>query len=163
MESWLPHTLTWYWASSWPPGAPKSPFWRSWMDSEGPQGPDLVPAAGDWSAWVGIIVYHTLWPYIGPLLGPQGPQKGSFWTKRLLLGVLDGLEGPPEAKFGPNCHRLLCLSWTHVAGLFLAARGPKSARFSSKCPFFWSRSGPILGQKSELQSGKGSIPGESLW
>ena len=23
--------------------------------------------------------YHTLWPGIGPLLGPQGPQKGPFW------------------------------------------------------------------------------------
>ena len=25
LESWLPHTLAWYWDSSWPPGALKGP------------------------------------------------------------------------------------------------------------------------------------------
>ena len=58
----------------------------------------MVPTASDWSAWVGIIVYHTLWPGIGPLLGPQGPQKSSFWPKRPLLGGLRGSRRAPGSQ-----------------------------------------------------------------
>ena len=104
---------------------PKCLFWGSWMDLEGPRGPDLVPTSSDWSAWAGIIVYHTLWPGIGPLLVLQGPQKSSFWLKRPLLGVLEGLGGPPGARFGPNCHRLLCLGWTHGSGPLPGGQGPQ--------------------------------------
>ena len=92
---------------------PKCLFRGSGMDPQGLRGPDLVPTAADWSAWVGIIVYHTLLPGIRPLLGPQGLQKGSFWPKMPLLELLEGLGGPPGARFGPNCHRLLYLSWNH--------------------------------------------------
>ena len=104
-------------------------LWGSGMDSEGPRGPDLVPTAADWSAWAAIIVYHTLWPGIGPLLGPLGPQKGSFWPKMRLGEVLEGLRGPPGARFGPNCHRLLCLSWAHGRGPLSGSQGPQKRLF----------------------------------
>ena len=56
LESWLPDTLTWYLASSGPPGPPKGPV----LAPKGPQrdlggweGPDLVPTAANWSDWAG--------------------------------------------------------------------------------------------------------------
>ena len=39
--------------------------------------------------------YHTLWPGIGPFLGPQGHQKGPFWPKMPLFG-------PKRAHMGPE-------------------------------------------------------------
>ena len=58
LDSWSPHTLTWYQAPSGPPGALKGPVLaqmllletlRFW---EGLEGSDLVPDAPDCLAWV---------------------------------------------------------------------------------------------------------------
>ena len=113
--------------------APKSPFWGSWKSSEGPQGPDLVPTVANWSDWVGIMVAR---PGIGPLLGPQGPQKGPFWPQKPLLGVLEVLGGPPGARFGPNCRQLVRLGWSHGyhtlwpgIGPFLGPQGHQKGPF----------------------------------
>ena len=57
--------------------------------------------------------YHTLWPGIGHLLGPQGPQEGPFWPQMPLMGVLEVLRGHGGAILGPNSLGLLCLGWTH--------------------------------------------------
>ena len=67
------------------------------MDSEGPQGLDLVPTATDWSAWVGIIIYHTLLPGNGPLLGPQGP-KGLIFAQNAPFGALGGTRRAPVSQ-----------------------------------------------------------------
>ena len=50
LESWLPHTLAWYWDSSWPPGAPKGPILTQNAPFGAPVGPRRVPAPGQ-SVW----------------------------------------------------------------------------------------------------------------
>ena len=42
-------------------------------------------------------------------LGQDGPQKGPFWPKMPLLETLEVMGGPQRARFGPNCHQLVCL------------------------------------------------------
>ena len=63
-----------FWATRDPKRArfgPKCPFWRSQRSSEGPQGPDLVPTATDWSDWAGIMVTTHF-----------GLVSGLFWATR---------------------------------------------------------------------------------
>ena len=59
-----------------------------------PLGPELVPTATGWSNWMGCI--HTM--CLGPLKDLYGPQKGSFWPQKALLGAPEVLEGP----WGPD-------------------------------------------------------------
>ena len=101
-------------------------FWGSWMDLEGPRGPDLVPTNADWSAWARIIVYHTLWLVLDIFLAPRGPERARFGPR---LGVLEGLGGPPGARYGADCHRLLCLSWTHGSRPLPGGQGPQKRLF----------------------------------
>ena len=61
---------------------PKTPFLGSWKSSEGPQGPDLVPTAANWSDWVGVMVTT----HFGLVLG-------LFWVPR----------DTKRARFGPKC------------------------------------------------------------
>ena len=68
------------------------------MDSEGPRGPDLVPTAADWSAWAAIIVYHTLWPGIGPLCGLQGAPRGLVLAQNASFGGLAGTRRAPGSQ-----------------------------------------------------------------
>ena len=85
LESWLPDTLTWYWASSGLPGTPKGPDLAQNAPFGGPNRPlrlDLVPTATNWSDWAGI----TLWPDIGPLLDSRESQKGQCFHKTALIG-----------------------------------------------------------------------------
>ena len=108
------------------------------MDLEGPRGPDLVPTAADWSAWLGIIVPHTLWPGIKPLLAPRSPKRACFGPKCPFWGSWKDSEGPREPDSVPTATGCSAYVGLMVGGLFLAARGPKSPRFSSECPFFWT-------------------------
>ena len=84
--------------------------------------------------------YHTLWPGIGPLLGPQGPQKGLLWPKMPLLGVLEVLGG---AIFGLN---FLRLPWTHgYHRLWPGIEPLPGSNFD-----FWPRIGPHVVQKRDI-------------
>ena len=83
------------------PFGPKTPFLGSWKSSEGPQGPDLVQTAANWSDWVGIMVAtHTLawyWAFSGSPGTPKGPvlaQNAPFWPQT----------GPYGARI-PNCRK----------------------------------------------------------
>ena len=58
---------------------PKMPFWGPQRDLEGPEGPDLVPTAANWSDWAGIMVTRHL-------------VSGRFWAPR----------EPKRARFGPK-------------------------------------------------------------
>ena len=101
-----------------PRGAQKGPFGlkktlTGRKASEHPRGARFGPNCCQlvWLSW--NHGYHTLWPCIGPLLGPQGHQKGPFWPEMPLFGVTEVLGGPPGNRFGPHCRRLAWLGWNH--------------------------------------------------
>ena len=48
--------------------------------------------------------------HLGPLKDLYGPQNGSFWLQKALLGAPEVLGGPWGARFGPNCSPLARLS-----------------------------------------------------
>ena len=50
----------------------------------GPGGPDLVPAAINWSAWVRLMVTT----HLGLILGLFVAAKGPIWPKRALVGAI---------------------------------------------------------------------------
>ena len=58
-----------------------SPKWPQ-RDLKGPEGPDLVPTATNWSDWAGI----TLWPGIWPLLDSRESREGQYLHKTSLIG-----------------------------------------------------------------------------
>ena len=73
LESWLPHPLAWYWATSWPLRGPKwarfgpkYPFGESWRYSESPEGPDLVPTPTGCYAGAGLMVTTDFSPFVAP-------------------------------------------------------------------------------------------------
>ena len=49
LESWLPHTLAWYWAFSWPQGTHKGPVFAQNAPFGGPGGPRRVRRGHFWS------------------------------------------------------------------------------------------------------------------
>ena len=93
LESWLPDTLTWYLASSGPPGPPKGPVLAPKGPFEGPRGTWRARRVQIWlSALLALILIgHTIrFAKIfnfGPILGPQGPQKDPFGLKRAQNGA----------------------------------------------------------------------------
>ena len=77
---------------------PKCPFWRPRRSSEGPRGPDLVPTAANWSAWVRLIVTTHLGLMLGLIVAAKGlnlAEKGHFGPKGALLE-------PPGARKRPD-------------------------------------------------------------
>ena len=46
--------------------------------SEGPGGPDLVPTARHWPAWVGLMVTTHFDLVLGPFWAPGGPKRAHF-------------------------------------------------------------------------------------
>ena len=63
---------------------PKCPFWRPRRSSEGPRGPDLVPTAANWSAWVRLIVTT----HLGWMLG--------IFVRKIFSGVVPPERARPE-------------------------------------------------------------------
>ena len=64
-----------FWAPGGPKRArfgPKCPFWGPRRSSEGPGGPDLVPTAPDWPAWVGHMVTTHFDLVSSPKRAPSG-------------------------------------------------------------------------------------------
>ena len=55
---------------------------------EGPEGPDLVPIAANWSDWAGIMVTRHFDLVSGLFWAPRGPKRVRF--------------GPKRARFGPK-------------------------------------------------------------
>merc|ERR1712130_526023 len=82
LESWLKGTLTWYLASSGPPGPPKRPFLGLQRDLEGPEGPALVPTAANWYDWAGIMVKRHIDLVSGLFWAPRAPKRAFFGPKR---------------------------------------------------------------------------------
>ena len=91
MESWLPHTLAWYWAFSWPPGAPKGPILPKMLlmgvlEVLGGHGRAILGPNS-----LGLLClgwthgYHRFWPGIKPLPGSNfdfWPHMGPTWSKK---------------------------------------------------------------------------------
>ena len=84
---------------------PERPFWGSPRVLEGPRGPDLVQTAANWSDWVGVMVTTHFAPVLGLPWAPRGPQKGPFWPRKTLLGVPEGLGGPPGGQIWEDLGR----------------------------------------------------------
>ena len=66
----------------WAPGGPKRArfghkrsFRGPWWSSEGPEGPDLVPTAPDWPAWVKLMVTTHFNLVSGPFWVPGGQKE----------------------------------------------------------------------------------------
>ena len=73
-----------FWAPRGPKRAhfcPKCPFWGPLRSSGGPEGPDLVPTAPDWPAWVGLMLTTHLDLVSGPFWAPRGPKRARFCPK----------------------------------------------------------------------------------
>ena len=64
---------------------PKTPFLGSWKSSEGPQGPDLVPTAANWSDWVGVMVTTHFGLVLGLFWVPRDTKMACFGPKCLFL------------------------------------------------------------------------------
>jgi len=148
-----------FWAPGGPKRArfgPKCPFWGPRRSSEGPGGPDLVPTAPDWPAWVGHMVTTHFdlvsglsWAPGGPKRAPFGPKCplalnfhgpilcGNFFSKYRLVGC-------PEHRSG-----MLCSSSTvivHIEPPSLRKR-PKRGK---KGPFWPEK---VLSGTSEVLGG----------
>ena len=118
LESWLPDTLTWYLASSGPPGPPKGPVLAPKGPFEGPRGTWRARRVQIWSQLllIGLTGLESWLPdtltwYLassgppgppkGPVLAPKGPFEGprgtwralrvQIWSGLTLIG-LTGLE-----------------------------------------------------------------------
>ena len=97
LESWLPDTLTWYLASSGPPGPSKGPVLAPIGPFEGPIGSQRAPGDQIWSklpptGLTGLVLWlpHTL-AWYGASSGPPGTPKGHFWPlKGPKMTFLDG-------------------------------------------------------------------------
>ena len=124
LESWSTHTLTGYWAPSGPQGALKwlvlalkRPFWGSPRSSEGPNGPDLVPTALEWSDGVKLRVTTHFDLILGPFWAPGGLKRARFCPEKPFWGAprsSEGTNGPdlvPTAPEGPaeGKHRVTTL------------------------------------------------------
>ena len=94
LESWLPDTLTWYLASSGPPGPPKGPVLAPKGPFEGPRGTWRARRVQIWSQLppIGLTGLESWLPdtltwYLASS-GPPGPPKG------LVLVPKGPFEGP---------------------------------------------------------------------
>ena len=59
----------------------KRPFWGPQRDLEGPEDPDLVPTAANWSDWAGIMVTRHFDLVFGLFWAPRNPKRASICTK----------------------------------------------------------------------------------
>ncbi len=50
-------------------------------DLEGPEGPDLVPTAANWSDWAGIMVTRHVDLVLGLFWAPRNPKRARFGPK----------------------------------------------------------------------------------
>ena len=70
------------------------PFWPPLSPGNSRDGPNCIKNTSTQCAWVGRI--HIM--HLGPLKDLYGPQKGSFWLQKALLGAPEVLGGP----WGPD-------------------------------------------------------------
>ena len=70
------------------------PFWPPLSPGNNRDGPNCIKNTSTQCAWVGRI--HIM--HLGPLKDLYGPQKGSFWLQKALLGAPEVLGGP----WGPD-------------------------------------------------------------
>ena len=70
--------------------------------SEGPEGPDLVPTAPDWPAWVGLMLTTHFDLVSGPFWAPGGPKRARFCPKCPFWGPRRSSEGPEGPSLVPT-------------------------------------------------------------
>merc|ERR1712218_59047 len=99
------------------------PFWPPLSLGNSRDGPNFIKNTSTQCTWVGGI--HTM--HLGPLQDLYGPQKGSFWLQKALLGAPEVLGGPREARFGPSCPPELDSWSTHTLTYYRAPFGPQGA------------------------------------
>ena len=100
--------------------------------------PNCIKNTSTQCAWVGRI--HIM--HLGPLKDLYGPQKGSFWLQKALLGAPEVLGGPwrpdlvPTAPHWPLVRLMVKTHFDLISGPFWAPGGFKRAPF---CPerAFW--------------------------
>ena len=134
-----------FWAPGGPKRArfgPKCPFWGPRRSSEGPGGPDLVPTAPDWPAWVGHMVTTHFDLVPGLSWAPGGPKRAPFGSKCPLALNFHGpilcgnffskyrLVGCPENRSG-----MLCSSSTVIVHIEPPSLRKRSKR-GKKGPFW---------------------------
>ena len=71
--------------------------------SEGPEGPDLVPTAPDWPAWVGLMLTTHFDLVSGPFWAPGGPKRARFGPKCPFWGPRRSSGGPRGTDLVPTC------------------------------------------------------------
>ena len=115
--------------------------------SEGPEGPDLVPTAPDWPAWVGLMLTTHFDLVSGPFWAPGGPKRARFCLKCPFWGPRrssEGPEGPSLVLIAPDWSALdglmLTTHFDLVSGPFWVPGGPKRAIW----PRYLNFHGPIL-------------------
>ena len=105
------------------------------------RGPDWVPTAADWSAW---IVYHTL----GTSSWPPGPPKGLVLAQNAPFGSLGGTRRAPGSQIWSQQAKVC---GNHDSNLV----GPICSDWDQIWPQVWppellSQLGPVLGRKGPL-------------
>ena len=98
-----------------PVGANKTVSSRSW---KGPNDPKTLPRDM-------IHNYKSCWPTLGPYRYLRGAPKGPFGLRQGLTGI-KALGARLEARFGPNCCRLVRLGWSHGYHTLWPGIGPFS-------------------------------------
>ena len=148
--------MAWYWAFSWPPGAPKGPVLAQNASFGGPGGLWRARSGHIWPQPLGLLClgwthgYHRLSPGIEPLCGPVWSKKATFGAKMGAFGAPDRQEEAPyhESKLGTA----VCGSWEQIwlpRALSVPPRASKGA-FWAKASLFW---GPR----------RGPTPSKSVW
>ena len=88
-NSWLPHTLTWFWAFWWLPGAPKGPHLAQNATFRGVRGPFRRPSGPDLVATATATVAPRTSLRKIMKIRYQKPYQIAWWMHdRLLLGSL---------------------------------------------------------------------------
>ena len=123
-----------------PVGANKTVSSRSW---KGPNDPKTLPRDM-------IHNYRSCWPTLGPYRYLRGAPKGPFGLKQALTGR-KALGARVGARFGPNCHRLVRLGWSHGYHTFWPGNGPLLVPQGPQKGPFWPNM-PVLAQNASFGS-----------
>ena len=111
---------------------PKCPFWGPQRSSEGPEGPDLVPTAANWSDWVGVMVTRHFDLVLGLFRAPRAP-------KRALLAPKGPVGGPIGSQRAPGDQ-----IWSQLPLIGLSGLDSWSPHTLT---WYWAPSGSPRGQK----------------
>ena len=86
----------------------QGPFWPSLIPGDSRDGPTGIQNTSTQCIWV--VRIHIM--RLGPLTDLYGT-PGHVLAPKAPFGGSEGLEGPGESRFGPNCRQLVWLGWNH--------------------------------------------------